>query len=79
VRLPQVLKVELLGQLDHPGRGADVEGSGTLTLSLQGVPETVAEFAISHLKTDYHSFSHNLFSKIFCLMIKLHVQINQTI
>ena len=39
MRLPQVLKVEVLGELDDAGGGADVEGAGALTLGLQGVPD----------------------------------------
>ena len=39
VRLPQVLKVEVLGELDNARGGADVEGAGALPLGLQGVPD----------------------------------------
>ena len=41
MRLPEVLEVQLLGQLYDPGAGPDVEGPGTLTLGLQGVKVAV--------------------------------------
>jgi len=37
VRLSQILKVQLLGQLDNARRGSDVKGAGPLALGLQGI------------------------------------------
>lgn len=39
VRLTHVLEVELLGELDDAGGGADVEGAGALALRLQGIAD----------------------------------------
>jgi hypothetical protein len=39
VWVPEVLKVELLGQLDDARRGSNVESASALALSLQGVPD----------------------------------------
>lgn len=39
VWLQNVLKVQLLGQLDDARGGADVEGAGTLTFGLEGVAD----------------------------------------
>jgi len=37
--VPEVLKVELLGQLDDSRRWSNVESASALALSLQGVPD----------------------------------------
>lgn len=39
VWLQDVLKVQLLGQLDDSRGGSDVEGTGALTLGLEGVAD----------------------------------------
>lgn len=38
MRLSQVLKVQLLGQLDNARRGSNVKGAGALALRLQRIP-----------------------------------------
>lgn len=42
LRLSQVFVVQILGEFDHPSRGADVEGACPFTLR----PKRVADFAV---------------------------------